>query len=394
MANKDQLLAYPIVEEIDYRSKIDSKKLNEMLRSIEESVLRSIMRSSELEQQMNRLNLGIVSAYTSLARSNQIYNSYPEPYDIPSGFYGGVCFSTGYGDVTNGRQNKNAGIITLSWDDNKKISKIPIYEDTLSPNVEIYVDDVYRPQTDPVYNILDGDDTTFWIETMASGVHTIEVRLPPSVKRTFNYVEANPFPVFGMNITKIEYYDLQSVATTIYDSSSSFYNSSTPIVLHLSPKEFNNTIKFTVECLDGINTVGFSKIDICSIDYTDNITTCYFKFENVPTGNDHADNPIDSISPVAINLDFFVDGIIDNNYDKFISEISLVTNPTTDDGKVILQRKPGRQLINTTTISVDQDPAVDTVTSDNALYLKVVMNEVNLTTPMFKGAKLDYREVL
>ena len=32
--------------------------------------------------------------------------------------------------------------------------------------------------------------------------------------------------------------------------------------------------------------------------------------------------------------------------------------------------------------------------SDNTLYLKVIMNEVNQTTPVFRGAKIDYREVL
>lgn len=394
MANKENLLAYPITKELEYRSKIKTRELNEMIRSIEESVLRSIMRSSELTAQMNSLNLGVSSAYTSILRQNQIYNSYPEPYDIPSGYWGGVSFATGYGSVTNGRQNNYAGIVTLDWEDNKKTSKIPIYEEVLSTNVQILVDDVLRPQSDSVYNILDGDPKTFWVESMSTGEHTIELRLPPSVYRTFNYIEVNPFPIFGMRVKKIEYYDLQSVATTIYDSSSTFYNPGTPIALHLKPKEFNNTIKITVEAIGGINTVGFTKLDLASIDYDNNVTSCYLKFENIPTGNDHNGNPIDAITPAAINLDFYVDGVIDNNYDKFISEISLVTNPDTETGKVTLKRKPGRQLIDATTVTVDQDPAVDTKTSDNALYLKVVMNEVNETTPVFRGAKLDWLEVV
>jgi len=394
MPNKDNLLAYPVTNEIEYRSKINSRNLNEMIRSIEESVLRSIIRSSELEAQMTSLNLGITSAYTALGRQNQMTNSYPEPYNIPSGFYGGVAFATAFGETVNGRTNSSAGILTLDWEDNKKTSKVPIYNDTLSANVEIYVDDVLRPQSDAVYNILDNNPDTFWVETAVSGVHTIEIRLPPSVKQTFNYIEANPFPVFGMEITNIEYYDLQSSAVSIYDKTTSFYNSSGPIVLHLAPKKYNNTIKFTLNVIDGINTMGFSKIDISSIDYVNNTTTTYIKFENLPTDLDHNDGVIDYVSVDSVTLDFYIDGVVDNNYDQFISSISIVTNPDEESGAITLKRRPGSQNVGLTSILVDQGTGVASDMSDNTLYLKVIMNEVNQTTPVFRGAKIDYREVL
>ena len=48
MSVHKQLLAYPIIDEIEYASEIDSSKLNQMLSSIEQSILRCIIRSNNL----------------------------------------------------------------------------------------------------------------------------------------------------------------------------------------------------------------------------------------------------------------------------------------------------------------------------------------------------------
>lgn len=382
--NSDQLLAYPITEEIEYRSNIDSKKLNETIRSLEESVMRSLLRGTKLIEDFNRLKLALTSAYAAMNRSSQMYNYYPTTADITSSTsFVGVGFASAFGAMTGSRQNKTAGIATMDWNDNKKLSKIPVYEGVVSPNIQILVDGTLRPSDDAVYNILDGDNTTFWVESTTAGSHTLELNIPPSINKTFNYLEIIPFPIFGIEITKIEYTNRQGNLQNIYPvSENSFYNSSGPLIFHLAPKEFNNTIKITFDVLPNINAMGFSSIDICNIDYLNTTNTVYLKFENIPNFDVYG-NAITEIVPVSIDLDFYVDGVLDNNYDSFIPEISLVPT-TTSNQKVSLSRKKGYQTIPTTTVTLGTEDG------KNCLYLKVIMNEVGLTTPVFRGAKLNF----
>jgi hypothetical protein len=382
--NSDQLLAYPITKELEYRSNISSKELNEMIRSIEESVLRSLIRGTQLKETFDRFNLALTSSYVSMSRSSQMYNYYPTTSDIYSTTsYVGVAFASAFGGMVGKKQNKMAGIATLDWNDNKKLSKIAIYNGVVSPNIQISVDGILRPSSDAVYNIIDGDNTTFWVESATAGQHTLELLLPPSINKGFNYIEIVPFPIFGIEIIKIEYYDLQNKLKVIYPvSENSFYNSTGPLVFHLAPKDFNNSIKITYYVMEGINSMGFSSVDICNIDYINNTNIIYFKFENLPN-YDVAGNAITSITPVMIDLDFYVDGVLDNNYDQFISEISLVPTVSSTE-KIGLARKKGRQTIPSTTINMGSEDG------KRCLYLKVAMNEVCKTTPVFRGAKLNF----
>jgi hypothetical protein len=384
MNNSNQLLAHPITEEIEYRSSIDSKKLNEIIRSIEESVMRSLLRGTKLSEDFTRYNLALTSSYMALNRSSQMFNYYPTTSDITSSTsFVGVSFASAFGSMNGKRQNKTAGIVTMDWNDNKKLSKIAVYNGVVSPNIQIYVDGVARPSDDPVYNILDGDNSTFWVESASVGQHTMDIYLPPSSNKTFNYLEIIPFPIFGIEIVKIEYYDIHNTLKVIYPTNeNSFYNSGGPLIFHLSPKEFNNTIKITFNVLENINAMGFSSIDICNIDYLNNSNTVYLKFEKMPN-NDAYGNSITEIVPASISLDYYVDGVLDNNYDSFITEISIVPDISSTQ-KISLSRKKGYQVIPTNTITLGTEDG------QNCLYLKVVMNEVGITTPVFRGAKLNY----
>lgn len=382
--NEEQLIAAPITETLPYRGKIDTFKLNEIIKSLEESVLRAIIRGSKLQEKINMMILAINSSYMSFAKSNQIYTSYPSTSDITSSTsYVGVAFATAFGGVDGVKQDKSAGIVTLDWSDNNKLSKIPIYEGIVSPNIKIYVDDILRSNEDAVYNILDKDLTNFWIESTTAGVHSLELVLPPSLSNTFNYIEVLPFPIFGIEITSIQYTDLVGNSKTIYPTSeNSFYSNGGPLVFHLSPREFNNAIKINFNVIDGIEVMGFSLIDICSIDYQNNTNTVYLKFENIPQ-TDTQGNEVTDITLVSIDTDFYVDGILNTSYDNFITELSLVPSVGSSD-TVGLKRIKGYQTIPETTVTLG------TSGSEKTLYLKVVMNEVNTTTPVFRGAKLNF----
>lgn len=387
MADKDKLLAYPMLEELVYRSNIDSKQLNSMLKSIDESVLRALIRGTELSEKINRLSLGVTSAYRALESHNQIYNSYPKSLTIPSGEYGGVAYATAFEDAQGGRQHKTGGIVTMNWENRNKTSKIPIYDGVINPSVQMLLDDVPRASTNPIYNCLDGDNSTFWVEAASVGTHTVELQLPPSISKKFNYLEIVPFPVFGTEITEVIYEDLQSIEHTIYPHiDNPFYNKTGPLIFHLTPKEWNNTLKIKVKVKDGINTIGFSKIDVGSIDYLDTSATIIMPFENIPQ-IDHTGSSLTRINPYSIDLDFYIDGVIEEDYDSFITEIALMDRSDGSNETVRLKKTKGPQLIETTSINVSQ------ISGDNALYLKVVINESRLTSPVFRGAKLEWREV-
>lgn len=387
MSNQNNLLAYPIIDELIYRSKIDPRQLNLMLKSIDESILRAIIRGTYINEKFSRLSLGVSAAYKSLEAHNQIYNQYPRSINIPSGEYGGACYATAFSDTSGGRQDKTAGLVTLNWDNNKKSSKIPVYNGKVNPSVSIYIDDNLREKDDPVYNILDNDGSTFWVEETTPGEHTLELRLPPSISKKFNYINIIPFPIFGIDITDITYYDLRTTAQSIYPSKDSpFYNRSGPITLHLSPREYNNTIKITFNVKEGVNTMGFTSIDISSIDYNDNSTTIIIPFENVPQV-DHNGDPISTINPYDIDLDFYIDGAIESDYSSFISEISIVDREDSSNDVISLKKIRGPQTIGSSYINISQP------SGNNALYLKMVINEVRLTTPAIRGAILNWREV-
>lgn len=387
MADKDKLMAYPMLDELQYRSNINTKQLNSMFKSIEESILRSIIRGTELDRKLNRLSLGVTSAYKALESHNQIYNSYPKAANIPSGSYGGIAFATAFGEATGGRQHKAGGIVTMNWQDRKKLSKIPVYDGKVNPAVSISVDGVVREPDDSVYNIVDGDPNTFWVEEASAGQHTIEINLPPSISKKFNFLEVYPFPIFGIDIEDISYDDLQSVSHSIFPTKENpFYNKSGPLVFHLSPKEWNNTITFTINVKDGINTMGFSKIDIASIDYLDTSATIIIPLENIPQV-DHTGSTLTDINPTTVNLDFYIDGAVEDDYDSFISEILIMDREDGSGENIRLKKTRGSQSIAASSINVSQ------TSGDNALYLKMVINERRLTSPVIRGASLEWREI-
>jgi len=377
MNNKQQLLAYPYIDEIEYREKIDPDKLNLILRSLEESVLRAILRSSEITDLQSRLNLGVVSSYEALSKHVGTLFSY-ENLDS------GVAFATAYDQVittSGGFQDRVAGIATLAWDEDRKYSKVPRYDtdndsipDYVSPAVSIYVDGTLRSADNSAYFMLSRRNDAFWIEQTASGIHTIQVNLPPSLNKSFNYIELAPFPVFGVEIRKVKYQDPSNLWKTIYDVTDKdykFYNNSGPLVMHLSPKETNGTFEVTCNVDDtggGTGPIGFSSMDFGLIDYEDKTQTIYIKFENAPASN---------ITLLSGEFDFYINDNI--KYDKFISKLAIANS------------FDGTGDISINTVSTDRyNFGKQSIDASNGLYLKVVMNEINRTTPVIRGYKLTY----
>lgn len=370
MATKKQLLAYPMVDELEYREKTQPDKLNRMLKSIEESVLRAILKSNELVNSMNKLNLATVASYNALAAQETRFDQYPENV-------GNVAFATSFDpivsetNVASGKVDNLTGILTLDWETQRKMSKVPRVNNVTSNAISIYIDNILRDKNDDVYNIFDKTNENFWIESATPGSeHILEINLPASINKKFNYIELTPIPVFGMEIQKIDYFDEQSRLIEIFPNEhNKFYNKSGPLVLHLSPRVFNNVIKIHYKVSTGSNAMGFSFVDIALIDYYNTEHIAYIPF-NIP-------NDVLTIVPQSVELDFYVDGV--TIYNSYITEVSLVAGSNI----ILLKAQHGIQTnFGGTTIDITE-----------GMYLKIKFKEVNMTSPVIRGCKMNYEKV-
>jgi hypothetical protein len=374
--SKQQLLAYPYVEELSYRNKIDTYKMNLMLRSIEESVLRCILRGSESAETLSDLKLGVETSYNAIQSKTSSIIGYAM---IPAG----TLFATSFDEVTGGRRDVVGGITTLEWVTNRRFTKIPRYDidndgiaDQVAPSVTILVDGTPRSIDNKAYNALNRNNKSFWIES-ATGEHDIEIQLPPTLNKNFNYIELIPFPMFGMEILSVTYQDVYSVDTVIFDSTDkqyAFYDNSGPLIMHLSPKETNGTFKIKVNVTHG--ALGFSSIDIGMIDYNDQLQTVYMKFANVPSRTATTIYTLNDLS-----LDFYVNEAI--VFDNYIQEVAITNGTDSGADKVAVTGSLSHNTYSfngqTITLSTSQD-----------MYLKIVIKEHNTTTPVIRGVKLTY----
>lgn len=373
---RQKLLAYPYIDTLEYREKIEPYKLNLMLKSIEESVLRSILRGSELTDMLTRLNLGVETSYIALSRQAGAMFSYANL--PPSGAYASAFGSVS--TVDGGNQDIVAGVLTLAWDKDRKYTKVPRYDtnddgipDEVSPSVTVDVDGTRRVEGDVVYNMLNRRNDSFWVEQTTAGIHTIQINLPPSLNKLFNYIELAPFPVFGLEITEVAYQDSASVWNVIFDTSMKrykFYNGSGPLVMHLAPKETNGVFRIKCKVDSAIGAMGFSNVDFGLVDYRDEVQTSYLKFENAPAS---------SIALQGAETDFYVD----NNEPKtFIQEMSIVN---TLDGT--------GESVPITDFTTSYTFGSESIDATDGLWLKLVMKESNRTSPVIRGCKLNYEVV-
>lgn len=375
--NKQQLLAYPYIEELGYRNKIDTYKMNLMLRSIEESVLRSILRGSESLETLQDLKLGVETSYNAIQSKTASILGYAM---IPAG----TLFATSFDEVEGGRQDKVAGVTTLEWDTNRRYTKIPRYDsdndgiaDQVSPNVTVLVDSTPRSTDNKVYNALNRDNKSFWIESATNGEHEIEIQLPPTINKNFNYIELIPFPMFGIEILSVTYQDVFNSEKTLFSSTDNqyaFYDNSGPLIMHLSPKETNGTFKIRVNVTHG--AIGFASIDIGMIDYKDEIQTVYMKLMNVPN------RTVTTVYTLNdLDLDFYVNEAV--VFDDYIREVAITNGTSSGADKV-----PVTGSLSHSTYSFNGQTI--TLTTSQDMYLKIVIKEHNTTTPVFRGCKLTY----
>ena len=387
------LSVFPDIHEIEYASKIDSSELNRQLKSIEESALRAIIRGKEINSEVQRLQLGVVKSYESLHnRLNEI--SYTTPNKSIASAYKNKL------EGSNLRQDVPYGDLTLPIIG--QYSKIPRgigYDGKVSPNVSIYLDDELIDYGSEIYDCLDGSNKSFWIqETEPDATHAIKIELPPALNKRFNYIELFPFPLYGMKITQIEYQTYLGhkvdVTDDIYNNSPLSNNSGEAIKLYLSPKEYTGVIYITVKATNGI--IGFSNIDIKFLDFQNTTTLGILKFDNLQR----------NITYTLKNLkvDWYYDGpdaqsLITTNTDSPIL-INLVQSDGTTESNSneieTLTRLPDGIDKSINIITGDDDGSYNltntslTLENGEYLFLEIILLEKNYTSPVVKGAEIEF----
>jgi len=385
---RNTLAVFPEIFEIDYGSQIDSADLNRLFNSLEESCLRSILRGKDLNSWKDKLTLGVLKSYEALS----LVVDTPK-INLNDNFITGPVAYRSNIDVDTTQQ--------YILHKKSQFSKIPRgngYDGAVSPNVTVLLDGIEQSQGSDIYDTLDGTNKSFWIQTISDeDPHEVEIRLPPSITKRFNYVEVYPFPIFGIDIEAIEYLDFygnyvscSQTKTDQIDTIKRFGGIGRPIILYLSPKECNNAFKIKFRSKNGLGVIGFSNIDFKFIDFDFNIGTLCLPFE-IPSSL-KSDTYAKGIQLDALHIDYYLDN----------SENIDATNPSSDH-PVIFRLKQGvlnpnngnivpKNPVHNIDLRVFNGIKLDQILrlhSTEALYLECSLREYNVTSPVILGARIS-----
>jgi len=389
--NKKTLSVYPYIKEIGYSDPISSEMLNKQFESLRESVLRSIIRTQEIntslvtyEEAVNAQAMAIGAYYEKLMFESQ-EATYITAFDLNNLKSSNVTHDTAYGYTTLGLVSEYS-----------KIPRGERYNGKVSSDVKVLINGELQEYDSTPYRALDNSLKTVWFDTFEGESDvTYEVQLPPSLTKRFNYIELNPFPVFGFYITRVQYQDyygnFQDIDETMYGTHDPFLeNRAYPTKLYVSPKEFNGTIRITGKTLS-TGFFGFSNIDIGFQDFNSTSDEFFLKFKEFEANNSTTRN----IHVSSVDLSYYFDAPKAKELIEGFNSVMnawLVVGSQDVDGNVSTVGNSAIPLTleNNQSITVDAD---FTLGNKQMLYLKLQFTEHNMTTPVFRGAKLKYKYI-
>jgi len=389
--NKKKTLAiFPHIDEIGYSDPISSEKLNKQFESLKESVLRALIRSQEInttlgtfESAVNAQALALGNYYNSL-NYRDVDKIYLTAFDKGiSTQSNAITYDTAYGYTTLG--------LTSNY---SKIPRNEKYNGKVSPQVTILVNGVQQEYDNASYRAVDNSTDTLWFDQFDSNsTVTFELQLPPSLTKRFNYIQIDPFPVFGFDITSVTYddfygntHDLLQHRYGTHDPLSN--NKGLPTKIYVSPKEFNGTVTITGKT-NSTGYFGFSNIDVGFMDFNNTTQTFYYKF-------DKFNSTLDQTTTVQITsaiLNYYFDApnakeLLAGN--EPVLKAKLIVG-TTENGTLISSGDDYRlDVKGIETIDINR---TFVMAPGEEIYLELQFTEHNMTTPVFRGAKLTYTTV-
>jgi len=391
--NNKTLSVYPYIEEIGYSDPISSEKLNKQFESLRESVLRSIIRTQEInstlevyEEAFNAQAISLGNYYNSLTRklNDTMYHAYVTSHDSNIK-YKNINYDTAYGYTTLGLTSKYS-----------KIPRNEGYNGKVSPDVKIFINGTEQTFDTAPFKALDGSLKTVWFKQYAPNTDIeFEIVLPQTLTKRFNYIEINPFPIFSYKINEIFYQNLYGVDVEITNQIVGTFNplsseKCTPLKIYVSPKEFNGVIKIKATT-DSLGYFGFSNIDVAFMDFNNTTSECYMLFQELL-------NITNSVTLTLhdVNLGYYFDA---PNAEALLKgstpvlDVSLVVARTVinPDGSTTINPLKEIKLDIADGKVIELHNATVTVNSSDRLYLHVKFTEHNMTTPVIRGAKLRYK---
>ncbi len=383
--NKKSLAVYPYIKEIGYSDPISSELLNKQFQSLKESVLRALIRTQEVntslstyETAVNAQALTIGNYYKTLAYQegdNAYITAHDQNYTYPN-----LYQDRAYGYLTMGLVSEYS-----------KIPRNENYNGKVSPSVKVFINNIEQEFDSDPYRALDNSLKTVWFNKYdADSTVKFEIQLPPSLTKRFNYIQLDPFPIFGFNITDVQYQDFygnyNSITEHMFGTDDPFLNNKGfPTKLYVSPKEFNGTIIIYGQT-DSTGYFGFSNIDVGFQDFNNTTAEGYFKFKQFERNL----NTTREITVNNIVLDYYFDA---PNAKELLNGVNPVLEArlivgTEVDG-VVTPTNEGilLKLSSENTIALNTNI---TLQANQLLYLKLRFTEHNMTTPVFRGAKLNY----
>lgn len=350
---KRNLRVKPITKILDYGSNIDTDELNDILTSLDESVLRAIVSEKDIKSEINKVKDAVIASQTNLGNKINSIQTNQEK-----------------GTTTN------EDWITLDY---TPISKIPrgknynTENSNVSEQAEISLDGTpFTDNVSDIYSILDGNKGTFWSKDISDDdEHELEILLPPTLNNNFNYIEINPYPLYSLDIISVIYQDLHGDEQTVYNNETSHYSfDGLKYKIFLKERKKTNGV-FKIKYKrknDKIRIIGFSSIDIANNIYENTK-------EDELSFNDTTNNTDGEITYTLTKLKVNVF----NNKEEPI-EIGIFKN---DDTVVQNFTEYNNEL--------DLNDNV-TLASNKSLKLKYKLKSNNGTTPVIKGAKLEYTQ--
>ena len=386
--NKKQTLSvFPYIQNIGYSDPINSEKLNKQFQSLKESVLRALIRSQEIntslttmEMAVNAQAMAIGKYYNVLSNSNT-----PEIYI--------TAFENLLENNTNISYDTAYGYTTLKLVANySKIPRNEGYDGKVSPNVTILINGEVQPYNNDVYRCLDNSSSTLFLKQYPPNtLIEMEIQLPPSLTKRFNYIKLDPFPIFGFDILNIQYQDYfgnfnDLLKNTFGTHNPLLNNHGFPTKIYVSPKEFNGTVKIFCKTND-TGYFGFSNIDIGFMDFNNSTQTCFLKFNNF--------NDTSVVRRFNVNsavLDYYFDS---PNAKSMLSgqtsvlEAKLFVGTVNElTGAISPSNQSVRLAIDTTAKIIINYSFILNI--GELLFLELKFTENNMTTPVFRGVKLNY----
>lgn len=363
---------------ITYRGIADSTELNTILNSLKTNAYNCILRSRKTAKKLDNLRNAYVYLNQYMAskmldlnyKADQILNysasglhsSTISMYDYnvtQSGVLSNVKVDTNYGQMTLD--------IDYSW------SKIPKYTDYLgdkkpTPDVKIYVDDVEKDSTDSAYDCLDSLGSTLWIESTTYEDHVIKFKMPVSLKPKINALKLDFFPQYSCVIKKIEYYSIKGT----WEELSNYESDGKSIYMHFNPYDYDDQVRITIKPISDLYPIiGIGNFDLYLINYV-NAGSATFKFPE-----------LEKLTITSLNnlkVDYYIDNYSTANQFSTNNPMKVYLIIDSDSYEI-----PYNVINGTNGLNLN----VGTITNKE-IKIKFDMTEINMTSPVIRGATLIY----